>query len=215
VLTEIINLSIGALVNLLVALTVVAGIYYPSTRNKSMVFSFVAFNTVTYFVIGLLTSVELSIGVGFGLFAIFSVLRYRTAEIPIREMTYLFVVIALPVVNAILIPREAIAQLLVANIFVIVVMWVMEKGWGFNFEQQKTVHYERVDLIAPVYYEQLLADLRQRTGLPIKRVEVGEIDFVRDMAELTIYYDAPKRSSRTAPTSQQELPKAKQPKLES
>lgn len=214
-LTEIINLSVGALVNLLVALTVVAGIYYPSTRNKSMVFSFVAFNTVTYFVIGLLTSIELSIGVGFGLFAIFSVLRYRTAEIPIREMTYLFVVIALPVVNAILIPREAVAQIIVANLFVIVVLWVMEKGWGFHFEEQKTVHYERIDLIAPAYYEQLLADLRQRTGLPIKRVEVGEIDFVRDMAELTIYYDAPKRLTRAAYTSQQELPKAKQPKLES
>jgi Ca2+/Na+ antiporter len=92
--TELTNLILGAGLNLLVALLIVRFIYCPSTHNRSYVFTFPAFNTVIFFVLGLLTSVSLSVGVGFGLFAIFSVLRYRTEEIPIREMTYLFVIIA-------------------------------------------------------------------------------------------------------------------------
>jgi hypothetical protein len=185
----LINLALGAGLNFLVALIIVRGIYYPRTQDKNYVFSFLAFNTVIYFVLGVLSSVELSLGVGFGLFAIFSVLRYRTDEMPIREMTYLFIVIALPVMNSVLMPSADVAKLLIANGLVVALLYVLEKEWGFHFEARKQIVYERVDLITPANRELLLADLRDRTGLPVKRVEIGRIDFVRDTAEITMYYD--------------------------
>jgi hypothetical protein len=194
----LINLALGAGLNFLVALIIVRGIYYPRTQDKNYVFSFLAFNTVIYFVLGVLSSVELSLGVGFGLFAIFSVLRYRTDEMPIREMTYLFIVIALPVMNSVLMPSADVAKLLIANGLVVALLYVLEKEWGFHFEARKQIVYERVDLITPANRELLLADLRDRTGLPVKRVEIGRIDFVRDTAEITMYYDEHGQVATTA-----------------
>lgn len=194
--TELTNLVLGAGLNLVVAVTIIRFIYYPVTQDKHYVFSFLAFNTVIYFVMSVLTSVELGIGVGFGLFAIFSVLRYRTAEMPIREMTYLFVVIALPVMNSVLMPSADVATLLAANGIVVAVLYALEKEWGFQFEVRKTVIYERIELITPANQDALLADLRERTGLPIKRAEVNRIDFLRDSAELNVYYDEPRAAAR-------------------
>lgn len=187
--TELIELLVGAALNLLIALVIVRFIYYPGTQNKNYVFTFLAFNTVIYFVLALLTDASISVGVGFGLFAIFSVLRYRTDEIPIREMTYLFVIIALPVMNSLLAINDAIPVLIAANAFVVALLYVLERGWGFRYEVSKKITYERIELITPANSEALLADLRQRTGLPIKRVAVGRIDFARDTAEITAYYD--------------------------
>jgi hypothetical protein len=184
---------LGAGLNLLIALLVVRFIYYPGTQNKNYVFTFLAFNTVIYFVMALMTSVTLSVGVGFGLFAIFSVLRYRTDEIPIREMTYLFVIIALPVMNSILVTNDQWSTLLLANGMIVALLFVLEKEWGFHFEASKKITYERIELITPTNGEALLADLRQRTGLPVKRVTVGRIDFSRDTAEVVIHYDEPKQ----------------------
>lgn len=187
--TELTELLVGAALNLLIALVIVRFIYYPGTQNKNYVFTFLAFNTVIYFVLALLTDASISVGVGFGLFAIFSVLRYRTDEIPIREMTYLFVIIALPVMNSLLAINDAIPVLIAANAFVVALLYVLERGWGFRYEVSKKITYERIELITPANSEALLADLRQRTGLPIKRVAVGRIDFARDTAEITAYYD--------------------------
>lgn len=189
--SDLFTLAAGAVFNLAVALVIVRGIYYPRTRNKNHVFAFLAFNTVIYFVLGLLTSVELSIGVGFGLFAIFSVLRYRTEETPIREMTYLFTLIALPVMNAVLTPSGNLGALLFANGMVAAVLFVLEQGWGFRYEASSKVVYERIELIQPERRAELLADLRARTGLPVTRLVVGEINFLRDTTDITLYYDQP------------------------
>jgi hypothetical protein len=209
--TDLTNLLLGAGFNLLVALAIVRFIYYPGTQNKSYVFTFLAFNTVIYFVLGLLTSVTLSVGVGFGLFAIFSVLRYRTDEIPIREMTYLFVIIALPVMNSVQMTAGNVASLLVANGFVVALLYVLEKEWGFHFEASKKIIYERIELITPANTEALLADLRQRTGLPVKRVTVGRIDFSRDTAEIMIHYDEPKPAAATVKSAAQGFKLQRQP----
>ena len=127
------NFILGAGFNLAIAFLIVRFIYYPRTRDKNYVFTFLAFNTVIYFVLGLLTSIELSIGVGFGLFALFSVLRYRADEIPIREMTYLFIVIALPVINSALTSNGDFIKVMIANTVMVVLLFVLEKGWGFRF----------------------------------------------------------------------------------
>jgi len=183
------ELALGAALNLGVALLIVRLIYYPLTQEKSYVFTFLAFNTVIYFMLSMLTSEGLSVGVGFGLFAIFSVLRYRTDEIPIREMTYLFVIIALPVINSLMAPTGDVAGLLLANTAIVLVMLALEKGWGFDFTVSQKIVYEKIGLIAPECRDELLQDLRERTGLPIKRVRVGNIDFLHDTANLTVYYD--------------------------
>ena len=178
----------GAVLNLLIAVFIVRFIYYPATQDRKYVLTFVAFSTITYFVLGLLTSVDLSIGVGFGLFAIFSVLRYRADEMPAREMTYLFVFIALPIMNSVLVSGSQFAQLLLSNALVIVVLYVLERGWGFEFAESKRVTYDRIELITPGRREELIADLKQRTGLNIKTVDIRRIDLLRDTAELEISF---------------------------
>jgi len=189
--SELTDFILGAGLNLAIALIIVRFIYYPITQNKNYVFTFLAFSTIIYFVLGLFTSTDLSVGVGFGLFAIFSVLRYRTDEMPIREMTYLFIIIALPVMNSILMSNGDVLKLLAANGMIVALLYVLEKEWGFHFESSKKITYEKIDLITPANQDYLLADLRQRTGLPIKRVEIGRLNFLRDTAELKIFYDEP------------------------
>jgi len=176
----------GAALNLAIALFIARFIYYPATQERQYVLTFVTFSTITYFVLGLLTSVDLSIGVGFGLFAIFSVLRYRADEMPAREMTYLFVFIALPIMNSVLVPDRQFMQLALSNVLVIAVLFFLERGWGFGAEQSKRVIYDRIELVQPARREELLADLKQRTGLNVTAVEVRRIDLLRDTAELQV-----------------------------
>lgn len=187
--SELITLIMGAGLNLAVAIVIVRFIYYPLTQDKNFVFTFLAFNTIIYFVFSLLSSIELSVGVGFGLFAIFSVLRYRTEEMSPREMTYLFIIIALPVMNSALVSTADFDKLLVANSLILILLYALENEWGFHFEASNKITYEKINLITPANRQLLLADLRQRTGLPVKRVEIGRIDFLHDTAELRIFYD--------------------------
>lgn len=175
--------------NFLVAFLVVRFIYYPATHNKRYVFTFLAFNTVIFFVLSFMNSIELGIGVGFGLFAIFSILRYRTDPIPIREMTYLFIIAALPVMNSAGVDGDVWHKLLVANIAILTIMWVLEKEWGFRYQASKRILYEKIELIHPERREELKADLEQRTGLKILRVVIGKIDYVRDTADLRVFYE--------------------------
>lgn len=182
------NLFLGFALNLAVALLIVRGIYYPSKPDKNYVVTFMAFNTLIFFVMSLLTSIELSIGAGFGLFAIFSILRYRTDPMPPRDMTYLFILIGLPIINATLNTGVAWLTLVLVNIAVIGVLYALEQGWGFQYEESTRIMYDRVELIREDDRELLLADLRERTGLPITRVEIGRLDFLRDSAEIKLFY---------------------------
>lgn len=181
--------------NLLMALLVVRFIYYPSTHNKAYVFTFLAFNTIIYFVMSFLAAIEIGVGVGFGLFAIFTILRYRTDPIPIREMTYLFVISALPVVNSAASNGDVWPHLIAANAAVLAILYILERGWGFKYEASRTVTYEKIELITPARKAEMLADLEDRTGLKIKRVSIGKVDFMRDVASLTVYYDDPQQES--------------------
>ncbi|HML22270.1 MAG TPA: DUF4956 domain-containing protein [Aggregatilinea sp.] len=187
---EFLDTLMNFALNLAIVFVIVRLIYYPRQRDKNYVFTFFVFNTVVFFVMGLLNNSDISVGVGFGLFAIFSILRYRTDTIPIREMTYLFVLIALPVLNSILLSGEAYGEFAVANMATIGVLYVLEQGWGFDYEVRKTITYERIEMIRPENWPQLKADLETRTGLPIKRIEIGRLNFLRDTAQITVYYDA-------------------------
>jgi len=184
----------GFALNLLSAFVIVRLVYYPRGRCNNYVFTFLAFNTVIYFIMGLFTSVELSIGAGFGLFALFSILRYRTETVPIREMTYLFVMAALPILNSVLWGFARYDEMLMVNLLVVLTVWILDKAWGFNREQlQMDVVYEKIDLIPCERREEMLADLRERTGLNVYQVEVLGINFLRDTAEIRITYSNNKR----------------------
>ena len=188
-MTTQINLMMAFTLNFLVAIIVVRFIYYPTRKNKNYVFTFLAFNTLIFFVLNLLANTELSVGIGFGLFAIFSMLRYRTDAMPIREMTYLFAIIALPTINAILFSGDTIAVLLLANGIIVGILYVLERGWGFQYEASRKIVYDNVKMLKPENEELLLADLERRTGLAIKRVEIGPVNLAKKTAELKIYYD--------------------------
>ncbi len=181
----------GFLVNFIPAFVIVRYIYYPrvSDHNHSYLFTFLAFNTVIYFVMGLFTSVEISIGVGFGLFALFSILRYRTETVPIHEMTYLFVMVALPILNSILFGMARYGKMVLANLLILIVMLALEKGWGFTKgNNSKQVLYEKIDLVRPEKRAEMIADLKQRTGLNVTGVSIESIDFLRDTARIKIFY---------------------------
>ncbi len=182
---------LGFLINFTVAFILVRWIYLPSSPVKSHVFTFMAFNTIIYFVISILTSSEMGIGIGFGLFAIFSLLRYRTDPIPIREMTYLFIIVALPVMNSAAVSDQKWVEMIIANATVLLVLFLLEKGWGFRYEISKSILYEKIDLIVPERRAELIADLEKRTGLKVKRVHVGRLDFMRDVATLEVFSDFP------------------------
>ena len=184
----LLRLLLSFLFNFLIAFVIVRFIYYPKTKDREYVFTFLTFNTIIFFVLSLLGSINLSVGFGFGLFGIFSVLRYRTDPIPIREMTYLFVTIALPVMNSILVSDNGFTQVLLANLLCVMVLFAVERSWGFKFVSRKTIIYEKIDLIKPEFARLLLEDLQERTGLVITGVNVGSIDFLHDTAKLEISY---------------------------
>jgi Ca2+/Na+ antiporter len=126
-----------------------------------------------------------SMGIGIGLFGIFSIMRYRTDAMPVREMTYLFVIIALSLVNSIA-EGVSIVELLLTNLIIVVFVWLLERN--LKLEASRLIQYDRVDLIAPEKRDELKADLEKRLGVKIIKVDVGAVDFIRDMAMVKIIY---------------------------
>ena len=187
---NVVNLFVGFAINLLIAVLIVRFIYYPTRQSKNAVFTFMGFSTIIYFIVSFLSVAELGIGVGFGLFAIFSILRYRTSPMPAREMTYLFVLIALSVMSAILMNTADWLLLAAISAVVCTVLMVLEREWGFRYEAVKSIKYERIDLIHAENYAALLNDMRQRTGLNVTRVEIGSINYVNEWAEVKLYFSA-------------------------
>jgi len=174
--------------NMLIVVLIVRGLYYPAARRKDYLFTFILISTVVFLLCILLESVKLQLGFAFGLFAIFGILRYRTNAIPIKEMTYLFVIIGLSVVNALANKKVSWAELLFTNLIILGIIYGIERLWLLRHESSKVVIYEKIDLIKPEKYELLKKDLEERTGLKINRIEIGRIDFLRDTAKLVIHY---------------------------
>jgi hypothetical protein len=186
---ELMLFLLGFGLNFVVALLLVRFIYYPATHDKRYVFTFLAFNTIIFLVVSMLSKLEVGIGVGFGLFAVFSILRYRTDPIPVREMTYLFVIAALPVMNSAALAGGIWPQIIIANVAVLILLLILEKGWGFRYEGYKRIVYEKIELIHPDHRAELISDLENRTGIKIKRINIGKINFLRDTVELKVYYE--------------------------
>ena len=174
--------------NLFIILIIVRYIYYPVTRNKDYLFTYLLISLTVFLLCVLLDSVKLQLGFALGLFAIFGIIRYRTDPIPIKEMTYLFLVIGISVVNALANKKISHAELVFANLLLVFVTFGMERIWLLRHESRRNIIYEKIELIKPENKEALLEDLKERTGLNIVRYEIRRIDFLKDIANIRIFY---------------------------
>ena len=177
-------------VNMIVLTILIRYFYYEKTKRKDYLFTYYLIGTITFFLCFGLMQMDIDTGMGLGLFAIFGIIRYRTDAIEIKEMTYLFMIIGISVVNALASNELSISEVGVINLSVILLTFILENLWLMKHETRKTVNYERIDLIIPDKYEEMKADLEKRTGLTINRVEIGKIDFLNDTAQVRIYYFA-------------------------
>jgi hypothetical protein len=175
--------------NLLICWVIIQFFYYKKSRRKDYYFTFMLFSVTIFFLLFLLQSIPMQIGFALGLFAIFGMIRYRTETVQIREMTYLFVIIGISVVNG-LAMEVPYASVVTANLLFVFIIWLLESNQFLKHTSNKIILYEKIALIKPDRYNDLLADLKDRTGLDIIKVEIGHIDFLRDVAFLKVYYKA-------------------------
>lgn len=185
---DFLTLVLRFLLNIIMLFVIVRFLYYPKTQRKDYVFTFLMLGMVIFFVCIILANVKLQMGFALGLFGVFGIIRYRTNPIPIKEMSYLFLVIALSLINAIASKKVSYAELLFANAALLVLTLILEKGLYIKHLSQQVIIYEKIELIKPESREELIKDLKIRTGLDIVSIEIGKIDFLKDIAWITIHY---------------------------
>jgi hypothetical protein len=174
--------------NLVFLTVIIKWLYYSAAKRKDYLFTYFMIGIIVFFLCFTLKKYELDIGMALGLFAIFGIIRYRTDPIPIKEMTYLFVIIGVSVINSLANQKMSYAEIIGANIAVVIALWVVEKLWIVKSISTKKIQYEKIENIKPENHEILKADLEERTGLAIQEIEIGNIDFLRDSTTLTIKY---------------------------
>jgi len=184
----LIDFLVRFIFNFIVAYTVIRWIYYPVHKNKDYLFTYFLFNIIIFMLCYMMKNTQLEIGVAFGLFAVFSILRYRTMNIGIMDMAYLFLVISIGVVNSLSNEQVSIVEVLLANALIVLIIFVMERVWLVRHASSKVILYEKIENIRPENQDKLIADLKERTGLNVHRVEIGRIDFMRDVARIRIFY---------------------------
>lgn len=177
---------------------IVRYLYYSITRRKDYLFTYLLIGTTVFILSYLLESVKIQLGFALGLFAVFGILRYRTQQIPIKEMTYLFIVIGISIINALANKKISYAELLLANGVIYLITYLLEKQTFLKHESAKNIRYERIELIKPENMDAMKKDLEERTGLKINRIEIGNIDFSRDIAKIRIYYYEPENKINLA-----------------
>ena len=176
-------------INFVFLIIIVRLIYYRVKDDKDYVFTYIMFNILTFFICFLLRKVPMEMGFALGLFAVFGILRYRTEAIPIRQMTYLFIVIGISMINALSNKSVSIFEVLFTNSLITLITYLIDRLWFQTIEERKNIVYEKIELIKPENKQELIKDLKERTGLPIHEVKVDKIDFLRDTAAVTIYYN--------------------------
>ncbi len=182
------TLFVKTIFNLSIITIIVRYIYYPVTKNKDYLFTYFLISLTVFLLCVLLDSVKLQLGFALGLFAIFGIIRYRTDPIAIKEMTYLFLVIGISVINALSNKKISHTELIFANLLIVFLTFGMERIWLLRHEVRKNILYEKIELIVPEKREELISDLKERTGLNISRIEIRRIDFLKDIANIRIFY---------------------------
>ena len=173
--------------NTLVCWVIIHFFYYKKSSRRDYYTTFLLFSVTIFLLIFLLDNVKIQMGFALGLFAIFGMIRYRTESVPIREMTYLFMLIGIAVING-LAMSVSYAELIVTNGIFILVTWFLECNTIIKHTAYKIILYEKIQLIVPAREKELIEDLKVRTGLDINKVEIGNIDFLRDVAYIKVFY---------------------------
>jgi len=188
---DYLDLLIRFTLNMAVIMLLVRWLYYGNTKRKDYLFSYIIIGSVVFLLCFLLESVKLQLGFALGLFAIFGIIRYRTRQIPIKEMTYLFMVIGVSVINALTGNAVSYLEIAIANVIIVGITLGLEKVWLLKHETSKIIIYENIDLIKSENREKLILDLQERTGISkINKLEIGKINFLRDTASIRVYYYA-------------------------
>lgn len=175
-------------INLFFLTVIIRFLYYNFSKRKDYLFTYYMIGIIVFFLCFTLKKLELDLGMALGLFAIFGILRYRTNPIDIKEMTYLFVVIGVSVINALSNKKMSYAEILLGNTLIVFALFIIERVWLLKQQTAKNIVYEKIENIKPENYELLKADLEKRTGIKINKIRVNDIDFLRDSALITIYY---------------------------
>lgn len=216
------ELMIRFFLNLLVCWVLVQFFYYKKSRRRDYYFTFMVFSSAMLMLLYIMGNVEVGVGLTLGLFAIFGVIRYRTETVPIREMTYLFVIIALAAMNGLAPLYKLVGSVtanphyelstgnvvitVLSNLLVVLLICILESGRMLKHTSTKLVLYDRIDMIVPERRAELIADLEKRIGIKIDNVEVGHVDFLKDSAFIKVYYTLGKGETATIDS----LTKAKQ-----
>ncbi len=195
------NLLLGFFLNLLFVGIVVRVFYYPKCKRGEFFFTFILIAISIFLLIYLLGGVKLKTGFALGLFAIFSIIRYRTEQVAIREMTYLFIIIAMSAINGLVIEELSYAEMIMANLLFIFSIWFCESNLFIKHLSYKVIKYDNIDLILPEKEGELIEDLKKRTGLDIVKIEVGGIDFLKDAAIIKLYYRSAENITNTVDTT--------------
>jgi len=161
-------------------------IYYRRYKNKAFFLSFFVFNIVIFLITYLLNKVDLSLGAAFGLFAVFGIMRYRSEDISIKNLTYLFIVISIGLLSAI--SKGSWEEISFYNLIILMIVFILESGLFVKMEASKLINYDNIEMLKPEKRNELLADLKNRVGYDIINIEIERIDFLRDSAEIRVYY---------------------------
>jgi len=186
------NIFIRFSFNLLIAFVIIKLIYHRDYKGNDFVFTYFMFNTLIFFFAYILGNLDINMAFGFGLFAVFAILRYRTDPIPIKEMTYLFIVITIGVINALSGNQVVFIELLFANVTIVLLTFLLERHWVNNLPDNglssKTVVYNDMEMIKPENHQALIDDLAQKTGLSIVSCKIGRLNFVENRVNVKLYY---------------------------
>ena len=191
--SEFMHMLVRFIICVAVNWVIVDLLYYKKSKRRDFFFTFMLIGVAIFFIVFFMIFVledmkgKTGIGVGIGMFGIFSIMRYRTDAMPVREMTYLFIILCLSVVNA-LASTMPLAELLITNMLIVVVVWLCESL--LKVVPYKLIQYDRIELTKPERHDDLIADIRERTGLDVINVEVGGIDMLRDMAVIKVFYNS-------------------------
>lgn len=181
-------------INLFFLVIIIRFLYYKHSPRREYLFTYFMIGIIVFFLCFALKKFQLDIGMALGLFAIFGIIRYRTDAIEIKEMTYLFVVIGVSVINSLANKKLSYAELLTANTIIVGSVYILEQIRALKNELSKKIVYEKIENIKPENYSELKQDLENRTGIAINRIKVNNIDFLKDTAQVIIYYDEDKES---------------------
>ena len=186
------NIFIRFSFNLFIAFVIIKLIYHRDHKGNDFVFTYFMFNTLIFFFAYILGSLDINMAFGFGLFAVFAILRYRTDPIPIKEMTYLFIVITIGVINALSNDQVVFIELLFANMTIVLLTFLLERHWVNNLPDNglssKTVVYNNMEMIKPENHQALIDELAQKTGLSIVSCKIGRLNFVENQVNVKLYY---------------------------